>query len=47
MVLQPTVAELLRSERTFLLREGLLLGYMVRTQSQQWEGGYSGYLATN
>jgi len=47
LLLQPTVAEMLGAERAFLLREQVLLDYIVRTQSQQWEGGYSGYLATN
>ena len=47
LLLQPTVTELLRAEQTCLRREELLLDYMIRTQSQQWEGGYSGYLAKN
>jgi uncharacterized protein len=47
LLVQSTVAEMLRAERTLLRREELLLDHIVRTQSQQWEGGYSGYLATN
>jgi uncharacterized protein len=47
LLLQPTVGEMLGAERVLLLREQMLLDYIVRTQSQQWEGGHSGYLATN
>jgi hypothetical protein len=28
-------------------REQLLLDHIIQTQSSQWEGGYSGYLAKN
>jgi hypothetical protein len=28
-------------------REQLLLDHIAKTQSEQWEGGYSGYLAKN
>jgi Lon protease-like protein len=44
---QPTVPYLLLAERAILRREQLLLGYIVRTQRSQEEGGYSGYLARN
>jgi Lon protease-like protein len=44
---QPTVAQMLRQERTILDRERLLLEYVIRTQENQWEGGFSGYLARN
>jgi hypothetical protein len=44
---QPTVAAMLLAERTILRREELLLEYMIRTQEEQWEGGFSGYLARN
>jgi hypothetical protein len=42
---QPTVAHMLWAERTIMRREQLLLGHIIRTQTDQWEGGYSGYLA--
>jgi Lon protease-like protein len=42
---QPTVPHLLLAERAVLRREQLLLDFMVRTQTAQWEGGSSGYLA--
>jgi len=44
---QPTVAKMLLAERAILLREQLLLDYIIQTQAEQWEGGYSGYLAIN
>ena len=44
---QPSVAELLLLERVILRREQLLLNQIIRTQQEQWEGGYSGYLARN
>jgi len=44
---QPTVPHLLLAERAILRREQLLLNYMIQTQTKQWEGGYSGYLANN
>jgi len=44
---QPTVPHLLLAERAILKREQLLLNYMIQTQTQQWEGGYSGYLANS
>jgi Lon protease-like protein len=44
---QPSVAELLLAERVILRREQLILNQIIRTQKEQWEGGYSGYLARN
>jgi Lon protease-like protein len=44
---QPTVARMLWAERAIMRREQLLLAYILRTQNEQWEGGYSGYLAKN
>jgi Lon protease-like protein len=44
---QPTIGELLRAERHIMRRECSLLQHILRTQSDQWEGGYSGYLARN
>ena len=44
---QPSVAELLLVERIILRREQLLLNQIIQTQQEQWEGGYSGYLARN
>ena len=44
---QPTVQHLLLRERAIMRREQLLLHHMIRTQTQQWEGGHSGYLARN
>jgi Lon protease-like protein len=44
---QPTVAAMLLAERIILHREELLLDYIARTQEEQWEGGFSGYLARN
>jgi Lon protease-like protein len=44
---QPTVAYMLRAERAIMRREQLLLDYIIRTQAEQWEGGYSGLLAQN
>lgn len=47
LLTQPTVHYMLRAERAIMRREQLILHYMIRTQRQQWEGGYSGYLARN
>lgn len=47
LLTQPTVPRMLRAERAIMRREQLILHYMIRTQRQQWEGGYSGYLARN
>jgi Lon protease-like protein len=44
---QPTVAQMLWAERRIMRREQLLLDHMIHTQADQWEGGYSGYLARN
>jgi Lon protease-like protein len=47
LLAQPTVAQMLGTERAILRREQLLLDYIIHTQSEQWEGGYSGLLAKN
>jgi Lon protease-like protein len=47
LLAQATVAHMLRAERAIMRREQLLLHYMIQTQTKQWEGGYSGYLAKN
>ncbi len=44
---QATVAQMLRAERAIMRREQLLLHHIVQTQMDQWEGGYSGFLAKN
>ncbi len=44
---QPSVAAMLLAERAILRREQLLLNQIIQTQQEQWEGGYSGYLARN
>ena len=44
---QPSVVRMLLAERAIMNREQLLLDYMLQTQSDQWEGGHSGYLAKN
>jgi Lon protease-like protein len=44
---QPSVTEMLLAERVILRREQLLLNRIIQTQEEQWEGGYSGYLARN
>jgi Lon protease-like protein len=44
---QPTVPHMLLAERATLRREQLILHYIIRTQTEQSEGGYSGYLAKN
>lgn len=44
---QPTIYRLLLAERAIMRREQLLLNYVIQTQTKQWEGGYSGYLAKN
>jgi Lon protease-like protein len=44
---QATVYSMLRAERAILRREQLILDHIVRTQTDQWEGGFSGYLARN
>jgi Lon protease-like protein len=44
---QATIPEMLASEQMILKREHLLLDYVIRTQQEQWEGGFSGFLAVN
>ena len=44
---QPTVLHMLWAERAIMRREQLLLAHILKTQTEQWEGGYSGYLAKN
>ncbi|MCL7454657.1 MAG: LON peptidase substrate-binding domain-containing protein [Anaerolineae bacterium] len=44
---QPTVPQMFLAERAILHREERLLQYMIDTQEEQWEGGFSGYLAKN
>ncbi len=43
----PSVGQMLQAERRLLAREEKLLSYIIDTQGQQWEGGYSGHLARN
>ena len=40
-----TLLHLLEAEWAIMRREQLLLNYIIQTQADQWEGGYSGYLA--
>jgi Lon protease-like protein len=47
LLTQPTVAHLLLAERAIMNREQLLLDYVIQTQRDQWEGGFSGLLAKN
>jgi Lon protease-like protein len=47
LLTQPTVVEILQAERVAMQRELLLLDYILRTQTEQWEGGHSGYLSRN
>jgi Lon protease-like protein len=42
-----TVGQMLWAERVIMRREQLLLSHIIRTQTEQWEGGFSGYLARN
>jgi Lon protease-like protein len=44
---RPSVSQMLVAERAILRREQLLLDKIIQTQQDQWEGGYSGYLAKN
>jgi hypothetical protein len=44
---QPDVSRMMSLERAILNREQLLLDHIIRTQTKQWEGGQSGYLAKN
>ena len=45
LLTRDTVLHLLQAERTIMRREQLLLNYIIQTQADQWEGGFSGYLA--
>jgi hypothetical protein len=47
LLTQPSVAAMLGAELAILKREKLLLDHIVQTQSEQWEGGFSGLLAKN
>jgi len=47
LLCRPSVVDLLQAEQIMLRRERLLLEYISGTQTDQWEGGYSGYLANN
>jgi Lon protease-like protein len=47
LLAQASVVHMLRAERAIMRREQLLLHYVIRTQTEQWEGGFSGYLARN
>jgi len=47
LLTQPTVADMLAAERTLLHREKLLLDHIIQTQTEQWERGFSGFLAKN
>lgn len=42
-----SVASLLQAEWAIMRREQLILDDIIRTQEEQWEGGFSGYLANN
>jgi Lon protease-like protein len=44
---QPTVSHMLLAERAIMRREQLILNHIIQTQTDQWEGGFSGYLAKN
>ena len=47
LLAQPTVARMLWAERAIMRRAQLLLSHIINTQAEQWEGGFSGYLAKN
>jgi uncharacterized protein len=47
LLAQASVTDLLLAERAILRRERLILDQILRTQGNQWEGGYSGLLAKN
>jgi Lon protease-like protein len=47
LLVQPTIPQIFFWERAIMRREQLLLNHIIQTQSSQWEGGYSGYLAKN
>jgi Lon protease-like protein len=44
---QATIAGMLAAEQVIIKREQLLLDLIIRTQQEQWEGGFSGFLAKN
>jgi len=44
---RPTARAVLTAERAIMRREQLILSHIADTQADQWEGGYSGYLARN
>jgi Lon protease-like protein len=44
---RPTARAVLAAERAIMQREQLILSHIASTQADQWEGGYSGYLARN
>jgi len=44
---RPTARAVLTAERAIMQREQLILSHIANTQADQWEGGYSGYLARN
>jgi Lon protease-like protein len=47
LLAEPDVPRMLAAERAILRREEKILEHIVRTQKEQWEGGFSGYLAKN
>jgi Lon protease-like protein len=44
---QPAIADLLQAELSIMHREQSILQYILGTQSEQWQGGHSGYLSKN
>jgi uncharacterized protein len=47
LLARATIADMLRTEQAMLQREQLLLQHIIETQTEQWEGGFSGYLGKN
>ncbi len=47
LLAQATVAHLLRAEQAIMRREQLILNYIIQTQRDQEEGGFSGFLSRN
>ena len=47
LLVQPTVDEMIYAERKLLNREKTILEQIARSQDEQREGGYSGFLAQN
>ncbi len=47
LLVQPTVDEMIYAERKLLNREKTILEQTARTQDEQREGGYSGFLTQN